>query len=193
MVLNNLGGFAYFDGRWQEAVDLYDRARVLRERTGNTVDAAIGTLNIGEILIDQGRLAEATVAVTEADRVWRAAGDRSAVAIAQMHLGRIAAHHGDFVTAFERLGAARATLATAGAEADVVEIDLRTAECRLLAGDVDGAEALATATLDRDRAAGGVTDPGAAPADRRARPPRARRRHGCPRAGHGLSRRSPPA
>ena len=27
VVLNNLGGFAYFDGRWDEAVELYEQAR----------------------------------------------------------------------------------------------------------------------------------------------------------------------
>lgn len=157
-VLNNLGAFAYFDGRWPDAVELYDRARVLRERTGNSVEAAIGTLNIGEILIDQGRLAEASIAVSEADRIWRAAGDRSAVAYAQMQLARIAALRGDFASAFERLATARQTLTDVGADADVVEVDLRTAECRILAGDLAGAEELATATLDRDRSAGGVID-----------------------------------
>ncbi|MGZ6904661.1 MAG: adenylate/guanylate cyclase domain-containing protein [Acidimicrobiia bacterium] len=157
-VINNLGGFAYFDGRWDDAVDLYERARVLREQTGNSVDAALGTLNISEVLIDQGRLDEATTALQEVHRVWRAADYRGGVAIAQMHLARISALRGDFDTAFDRLAEARETLTTIGADSDVIEIDLRTAECRLLAGDADRARDLAEETLRRDRSLGGVID-----------------------------------
>ena len=36
-VLNNLGGFAYFEGRWDDAIDLYERGRNIRLRTGNAV------------------------------------------------------------------------------------------------------------------------------------------------------------
>src|SRR5262249_31751309 len=36
-VLNNMGTFAYFSGRWDEAVQLWDRSRELRLRTGDAV------------------------------------------------------------------------------------------------------------------------------------------------------------
>ena len=58
-VLNNLGIYAYWEGRWQEAIDLYERAAEASERAGDVWAAAYGDCNIGEVLADQGRLEEA--------------------------------------------------------------------------------------------------------------------------------------
>ncbi|TMK97438.1 MAG: tetratricopeptide repeat protein [Actinobacteria bacterium] len=73
-VLNNMGMFEYFRGRWDHAAELYDRGRKLRLRIGDTVDAAMGTTNIGEILSDQGRLEEAKAMFADALRVATAEG-----------------------------------------------------------------------------------------------------------------------
>ena len=62
-VLNNLGIEAYYEGRWDEALDLYGRSKEARTRIGDVVNAALVANNIGEIHSDQGRLAEATRAV----------------------------------------------------------------------------------------------------------------------------------
>ena len=159
-VLNNLGGFAYFDGRWADAVDLYERARSLRLQTGNSVDAAMGTLNIGEVLLDQGHLDEADEHIVEASRAWRAADYRSGAAVAQMYLARIAAGRGEFDAAFEQFDQARAQLLALGADADAVEVDIRKAECLLLAGDPTRALQLAGGALRRNLALGGVVDHG---------------------------------
>jgi tetratricopeptide (TPR) repeat protein len=158
VVLNNLGGFAYFDGRWDEAVELYEQARVLRERTGNAVDAAIGMYNIGEVLIDQGHCDKAHSYIVEADRVWRASDYRGGIGIAQMQLARLEAARGEFDAALTRLAAARATLADIHADGDVVEVDLRTAETQLAAGDHRAAGKTVDETLRRDAALGGVID-----------------------------------
>src|SRR5262249_35149978 len=58
-IYNNLGTFAFYEGRWNDALDLYDKARQLRLRLADQVDAAIGTHNIAEVLSDQGHLQEA--------------------------------------------------------------------------------------------------------------------------------------
>ncbi len=160
VVLNNLGGFAYFDGRWDDAVELYERAQGLRIRTGNAVDAALGALNIGEVLIDQGRIDEAHDLITDVDRVWRAADYRGGAAMAQMHLARIAAARGLHHDARERFARARAELLDIGADSDVIEVDVRTAEFLLGTGDPEGALELAGETLQRDLALGGVVDHG---------------------------------
>src|SRR4029450_8782879 len=55
-VLNNMGMFAYFRGAWDEAVDLYHRGHDMRLMIGDVVDAAMGPMNIGEILSDRGCL-----------------------------------------------------------------------------------------------------------------------------------------
>jgi class 3 adenylate cyclase/tetratricopeptide (TPR) repeat protein len=158
VVLNNLGGFAYFDGRWDDAVELYEQARLLRERTGNAVDAAIGMYNIGEVLVDQGHYERAQEYLTEADRVWRASEYRGGMGIVQMQLARLESARGEHDAALARLAAARTLLAEIHADADVVEVDLRTAECQLAAGDHRSARRTVDETLRRDAALGGVVD-----------------------------------
>jgi len=66
-----------------------------------------------------------------------------------MHLGRIAALRGRFDEAFEQLAEARDTFAKIDSAGDVLEVDARTAECRLLAGDAKGALAVTDDTLSR--------------------------------------------
>ncbi len=159
-VLNNLGGFAYYDGRWSEAVDLYERARSLRVLTGNAVDAAMGTLNIGEVLIDQGHIDEAEQHFLEVSRAWRAADYRSGAPVAQMYLGRVAAARGRFDDALATFERAAAELDAIGADSDAVEVEIRTAECLLLAGQPAAAMESASSALRRDLALGSVVDHG---------------------------------
>jgi tetratricopeptide (TPR) repeat protein len=93
-VLNNLGGFAYWRGRWEEAVDLYLQAGACCERSGNAVEAANAAANVGEIRSDQGRLAEAEASLRRALRVWSSTEQREGVAFATMLLGRLAVRDG---------------------------------------------------------------------------------------------------
>ena len=157
-VLNNLGAFAYFEGCWDDAVVLYERGRALRVRTGNTVDAAICQLNIGEVLIDQGRIDAAADLVVEADRVFRAADYRGGGAVAQSYLARIAARRGEFDAAFTYFRRAHSEFDAIGAAADAIDIEMRLAECHLLAGNPAAALEAAAETLRHDRALGGVVD-----------------------------------
>ena len=57
--LNNLGIDAYYEGRWDDALDYYERSRRARERIGDVVGAATIANNIAEILSDQGLYDEA--------------------------------------------------------------------------------------------------------------------------------------
>ena len=93
-VLNNLGGFAYWRGSWQEAIELYRKAGACRQRAGNAADAAETDANVGEILSDQGRLQEAENHLRRAHRVWSSTGHREGASFAQMLLGRLAARAG---------------------------------------------------------------------------------------------------
>jgi class 3 adenylate cyclase/tetratricopeptide (TPR) repeat protein len=88
-VLNNLGGFAYWRGRWQEAVDLYREAGACRTRAGNLAEVAETDANVGEILSDQGHLKEAEVHLRRAHRMWSSTGHREGAAFANMLLGRL--------------------------------------------------------------------------------------------------------
>ena len=136
---NNLGARAYFEGRWDEAVRYYDRGRDAWERIGDTINAATGTANTGEILSDQGKLEEAEQHLRKAVRVWQAAGDRASLAFGLSLLGRMLYRRGSFDEALETLEEARSTAEVAGAEADAIEAEVRRGECLLLSGEPERA------------------------------------------------------
>jgi class 3 adenylate cyclase/tetratricopeptide (TPR) repeat protein len=148
-VLNDLGAFAYWQGRWDEATQLYERSRELRERIGNPVYAADGTNNIAEVLVDQGRLAEAEPLVLTTLRVFRAADFKARIAVSKRYLGRIAAYSGRFEEAQTLLEEARRAFLDIGARIEVNETEGRLAECLLLQGDGPAALGLLGKALER--------------------------------------------
>lgn len=156
-VLNNMGGFAFVQGRWDEALDCYRRAAAVREQMGDAVNARFGSVNIAEVLIDQGRLDEAEPYLTDTLRVWKATGYLGGHAFAQTLAARIAAGRGDFPRAAELFDEARETFERIGAAAPRIEADGRAAALMLLRGKPDAALALAGDALSRvpaaDRAA----------------------------------------
>lgn len=145
-----MGAFAYYEGRWEEAVALYGRARDDFETVGASVLRAADTFNIGEIRCDQGRLEEAEPLVQEALRVWRAASWPSMVATATRQLGTVAVRSGRLEQAARLFDEARAVFAEIGAQHELVDTDGRIAECLLLQGRAEGLEAAAGA-LQRGR------------------------------------------
>jgi len=156
-VLNNLGAFEYFDGHWDDAVAHYEKGRDARERTGDPVNAAYGTCNVGEILSDQGRLEEADPLLRDAMRVWRAAGDRAGVAFAESLLGRLASRAGRADEAMERLSRAREVFVDVGSLTDAMDADGRVAECLVFCGLADAALERATTALVNAEAQEGLS------------------------------------
>lgn len=144
-VLNNLGINAYYEGRWHEALELYERSREARVRAGDVVGAATAANNIGEILSDQGRFAEAEDLFREAQRVFRSAGYPVGRALATSNLGRVAARAGRFDEASELLMDALEQFRTIRAETFVIETQARLAELLLLGDQFDQALTLAEA------------------------------------------------
>jgi class 3 adenylate cyclase/tetratricopeptide (TPR) repeat protein len=133
-VLNNLGIQAYFEGKWDESLALYQRSKEARERAGDVVGAATATNNIGEILSDQGRLAEAEALFHEALRVWRTARYPVGVALATSNLGRAAARAGRLEEASELLNEALRGFREIEAKTFVLETEARIAEASILGG-----------------------------------------------------------
>jgi tetratricopeptide (TPR) repeat protein len=143
LALNNLGGLAYYDGRWRDALVLYEQGRAVRADTGDEIEAARGTVNIGEIQGDQGRLDDAEATLLEARRVWRAAGYRSGVGYVTMLLARVASRAGRFEDAHARFDEARADMLSVGTEGELLIADAYRAECLALEGRTDDAAACA--------------------------------------------------
>jgi class 3 adenylate cyclase/tetratricopeptide (TPR) repeat protein len=149
-LLNNMGIEAYFEGRWDEAIELYRRGGETSQRAGDVVNVARGQNNEAEILADQGRLDEAHRLFDEALRTWRAAGYRVGIALASANLGRVAAKSGRFDEAETLLREALAHFEELGAESLVLETRAKLAESFVLAGRHKDALALVRPMLDTD-------------------------------------------
>jgi tetratricopeptide (TPR) repeat protein len=131
---NNVGIEAYFDGRWDDALDWYRRSGDSASRIGDVVNVARAQNNEAEILSDRGLSEEARALFEQALRVWRAADYRAGVALATANLGRVMARSGRFDEAHRLLGDALAQFEELGAEAYVAETRARLAECLVLEG-----------------------------------------------------------
>ena len=147
-VLNNLGMFAYFDGRWDDAIALYRRAGARSERAGRPADVAYTDCNVGEILADQGHLDDAERALERARRVWSGTGERQAVAFVNVLLGRLAVRRGDDQRGVSLLEAAMADLRRFGIDGYADFAQALIAEAEAFAGDAPRALALARRGLE---------------------------------------------
>lgn len=128
-VLNNSGGYAYWGGRWDEAVHLYERARAAYERIGDVSSTATAMVNVGEIRSDQGRIEEAATLFQSALRIWQRVGDRASVAYVTSNMGRLATRSELFDEAMQLLTTARDLAQSLGLQADVLDAELRIVEC----------------------------------------------------------------
>ena len=134
-VLNQMGIVAYWQGRWHEAVSLYERSTDAGHRSGAMVELALFTNNIAEIRSDQGRIPEAEALFREALEIWQGAGRRLAAGWAVSNLGRAAARDGRLEEAAGLLEEGRRILKEIGAEALLLESEAREAEWLVLAGE----------------------------------------------------------
>jgi class 3 adenylate cyclase/tetratricopeptide (TPR) repeat protein len=153
-VLNNLGIAAYYDGRWDEALDFYRRGQDAQRRAGNVVRAANAANNAAEILLDRGLIEEAEPAFHEVLRVYRAAGYVFGAAVATANLGRAAAYASRFDDSRELLDEAVRELEAIGATSFRLDAQTRLAESFVLEGRHREALEQATAALEESRAGG---------------------------------------
>ncbi len=153
--LNNLGVDAYYEGRWQEALDAYDRSKALRDRIGDVVGAATITSNIGEIKSDQGYLTTAAELFEEARDVFETAGHRLLATVTVSNLGRNAAREGRLDDAESMLGRALETFEEMRAGSLIIEVRTRVAERAVLAGDPELGLREADETLTAIESSGG--------------------------------------
>ena len=130
-VLNNMGAMNYWEGRWSEARELYERAAEADTRLGLLVDAAYGDFNVGEILIDQGHLSQGEERVKRAEQVWTGAGDEHGAAFARALLARAALRGGRVDEAWYRYADAAAEHTRLRADADARLARIEALECRL--------------------------------------------------------------
>ncbi len=153
-VLNNMGVRAYYEGAWDEALDLYHRSEEVVRRAGDVLTGGHATNNRAEILLDQGRLDEAAELFGIALRTYRAAKFPVGEALVTINLGRLAAEEGRFTDAHRHLDDARARLEDLGAESLLIEADARRAQAFILEGRHGDVVDLANTALERMRSTG---------------------------------------
>jgi tetratricopeptide (TPR) repeat protein len=148
-VLNNLGMFAYFAGRWDDAVAFYRGAAASSDRAGRPSDVAYTDCNIGEILSDQGHFEAARKHLERARQLWTATGERSSVAFANLLLARIEVRLGSYTAALPLLKTSMEGLRRSGVEAYARFARALIAEAHAFHGDPAGALAIVREELRR--------------------------------------------
>jgi tetratricopeptide (TPR) repeat protein len=118
-------------------------------KIGSTINAGVARVNIAEILIDRGELAEAEELLLETLPLWKASRHRYFLGYCLSCLGRASLRAGRFDEALKRLEEARAIFVHVGTESEVPPVDARIAECRVRMGDLDAALALVDGLLSR--------------------------------------------
>jgi class 3 adenylate cyclase/tetratricopeptide (TPR) repeat protein len=156
-VLNNLGGWAYLDGRWEEAVDFGERSKNALEQIGDQVSASIAAFNIAEIRADQGKIEGIEAALRDVLRVQKAAGNLFDVALTTSVLGRQLARAGRFEEAEALLEEAGGLIAAEGDDVEFLTTGARRVECFVLQGETSQAVALSDELLAIARAVDGVS------------------------------------
>jgi tetratricopeptide (TPR) repeat protein len=155
IIVNNLGGFAYEQGKWDEANAYWMRAQVAWEQAGDRSAAAMAIQNRAELLCDQGRLEEAEPLLREALRIARASRSDSRIAPVASAYGLLAGRAGRFREARTLLEEARAIYARMGSRAEMLVADARLAECLVHEGFLDEALELTEDALTRVHTIGG--------------------------------------
>jgi class 3 adenylate cyclase/tetratricopeptide (TPR) repeat protein len=151
-LLSNLGVICQWEGRWDEALSYYERARADFEQLGSNIDATLARMNLAEILSDRGELDEAQSLLQDALLVWRGSRYRYLLGGCLWLLGRVSLRAGRIDEALARLTEARALFVAVKREEEVLDVDARIAECRLFRGERDAATRLLDEALARARA-----------------------------------------
>ena len=137
--LNNLALQEYSSARWDESLTLLRRASDIFHRIGDTAAEANALYNQVELLVRQGRAADAEGALPEVLRIARAVEDDELVALALREQARTAAQAGDVAGAMALLDRAGGAFAELEEAAEARKTDLTRAEVLLDAGRAEEA------------------------------------------------------
>lgn len=147
--LNNLAVHAIFEGRWTESLAMSRRSADYFARLGDVVQVGNTQYNEADVLVRQGRLAEAEPILRDALVAARAGEDEELVALVIREQGRAQCRAGRFEEGFASLAEAKTRLQRLGARPEVVDADAAVAEGLMLQSRGDDALELADETLQQ--------------------------------------------
>jgi class 3 adenylate cyclase/tetratricopeptide (TPR) repeat protein len=151
IALNNLGNASIIASRWDYAADCWTRSAEVSRQVGDLAGASIAQLNIGEVLVNQGRLGEAEALLASAQRALNSFGYRAYAAVAEFHLGRARAFLGDVDGGLVMTHSAVNTLAEIGSPIESLDALSRVAEVLVFAGRLTEARAALVKARDVER------------------------------------------
>jgi class 3 adenylate cyclase/tetratricopeptide (TPR) repeat protein len=138
-VMINLGAWAYYEGRWDDAVNWYEGAQAESKRAGNDIAAATAAANMAELTISQRRFDEAEAVIRESVRTFRAAGDPYSTLFAEIQLGRLMLGRGEWERATELLGRLRDDATSMGQISSALEVTAHRAMALVGLGEAERA------------------------------------------------------
>jgi class 3 adenylate cyclase/tetratricopeptide (TPR) repeat protein len=173
MGLNNTGLAAMYLGRWDQALEQYQRARTHAERCGHALDTAKIDVNTGFLLYRRGRLDDAEALARDARRVLTAIDAEWEVGLSTLLLAMIAIARSWFDDGASSLAEARKRFEQLGdlqsvVDCDVVGMDLLLRQDRssevveraaVIAPQLEHAETEVTVSFERILGAAEIADP----------------------------------
>jgi class 3 adenylate cyclase/tetratricopeptide (TPR) repeat protein len=135
----NLGGYAFYAGRWEEAVQWYRSSRDVAVKVGRVIQAAEIDLALGEILVHQGHLDEAEGVLRDAVRVLRASGDDVGGAEGEIQLARVQLARGEVAASDQVATRVWVELSILGSRVSAAAANLVRAEAALARDDPERA------------------------------------------------------
>lgn len=132
LMQKQLGVHAYYRGEWSAAAEHYEAARAVYDRAGDDWNALGAAINVGEIMVDQGRLAEAEPLVAEPLRAWRASGTPWDIGFAAALLGRLRSRSGRHAEGIDLLTEAISAYRVSNYRFDAIDAELGVVEAFLL-------------------------------------------------------------
>jgi class 3 adenylate cyclase/tetratricopeptide (TPR) repeat protein len=149
--LNNLAMQDFTAGRWNESLTRFRQATDIFRRIGDTAAEGNAIYNEAEILVRQGRYAEATDLLADVLRIAKAVEDEELVALAQRETARAVAASGDVDRAVMHVQDARGRFEALGELSEVWSTDLALAEILQDAGRAADADATLARITEPER------------------------------------------
>jgi tetratricopeptide (TPR) repeat protein len=154
--LNNMAVNAWNEGRGAEAMTTFEVARDAFATTGDLPRVAVAEYNRADVLLRQGRLAEANESLHDLIAQFRVFRNPSYLASAQRGAGLAALRLGDLPQARNLITNALASFASLGIAAEAIETQVAMSELLIVDGRPGEAIELIDETLKRSESLGTV-------------------------------------